>query len=119
MGSALQTQGRLDEAIAACRRAIQLKPGNAQAYSNLGLSYQKLGRPAEALWANRKAIALASGGTAPTVRASSYYNIARIYEEAGKWAEALASFERAKQNKPRPPYDEGIARMKAKLQTSP
>ena len=99
--------------------AISADPEYGQAYSNLGLSYQKLGRPAEALWANRKAIALASGGTAPTVRASSYYNIARIYEEAGKWAEALASFERAKQNKPRPPYDEGIARMKAKLQTSP
>jgi hypothetical protein len=28
------------------------------------------------------------------------------------------AFERAKQNKPCPPYDEGIARMKAKLQTS-
>jgi hypothetical protein len=99
------------------QEAISADPEYGQAYSNLGLSYQKLGRPAEALWANRKAIALASGGTAPTVRASSYYNIARIYEDASKWAEALAAFERAKQNKPRPPYDEGIARMKAKLHT--
>ena len=65
--------------------AVNLYPSFGQAYSNLGLTYQKLDRTAEALWANRKAIELASGNTKARVQASSYYNIARIYEASGRW----------------------------------
>ena len=36
LGLALLSQGRLDEAIAACRKATRLAPEYAEAHSNLG-----------------------------------------------------------------------------------
>ena len=106
--------GNLDGAIENYRAAIDLYPDYGQAYSNLGLAYQKAGRPAEAIWANRKALALASGPTAPTVRASSYYNIGKLYEEAGQFADAQRSYELAKGEKANPVYDKAIERVKGK-----
>lgn len=106
--------GNLDAAIDSYRNAIDLYPEYGQAYSNLGLAYQKAGRPAEAIWANRKAIALASGATAPTVRASSYYNIAKLYEESGQFADALRYYQLAKEQKANPVYDKAIERVKGK-----
>lgn len=106
--------GNLDGAIEHYRNAIDLYPEYGQAYSNLGLAYQKAGRPAEAIWANRKAIALASGATAPTVRASSYYNIGKLYEESSQFADALHYYQLAKEQKANPVYDKAIDRVKAK-----
>lgn len=105
--------GQLDQAIGLYRQAIDLDGNYGQAYSNLGLAYQKAGRTAEAIWANRKAIALANGGTAATVRASSYYNIARIYENAGQYADALHHYELAREQKANPVYDKAIQRVQA------
>ena len=103
--------GQLDDAIALYDQAIEEDPNYGQAYSNLGLAYQKAGRRAEAIWANRKALALASGSTAATVRASSYYNIGRIYEEAGQLPNALLSYQAAKDEKANPVYDKAIQRV--------
>ncbi|HVJ62297.1 MAG TPA: tetratricopeptide repeat protein, partial [Tahibacter sp.] len=113
-GEAAYHAGNLDGAIDSYRNAIDLYPEYGQAYSNLGLAYQKAGRPAEAIWANRKAIALASGATAPTVRASSYYNIGKLYEESGQFADAQRSYEQAKAQKANPVYDKAIERVKGK-----
>ncbi|MNJ60693.1 hypothetical protein D3C77_564460 [compost metagenome] len=66
---------------------------------------------AEALWANRKAIALASGASAPTVRASSHYNNGRIYETAGQWSDALREYRYARDQKANAVYDRAIERM--------
>jgi uncharacterized protein YfaP (DUF2135 family) len=107
--------GKLDEAVSLYLEAIANNPEHGQAYSNLGLAYQKLNRNAEALWANRKAIALASGKAAATIRASSFYNIARVYEADGKYAEALENFQSALSNKEHPAYKTGIERMKQQL----
>lgn len=103
--------GRLDEAIAAYQQAIDADPGYGQAYSNLGLAYQKAGRAAEAIWADRKAIALASGPTAALVRAGSNYNIGRLYETAGQFADAQRYYEFAKREKANPVYDRAIKRV--------
>lgn len=105
---------KYDEAIDLFQAAIELDGNYGQAYSNLGLTFQKAGRVAEALWANRKAIALASGNTAATVRASSHYNNGRIYEAAGQWSDALREYMYAKQQKNNPVYDAAINRMKEK-----
>lgn len=104
--------GQLDDAIELYRQAIDLSPNYGQAYSNLGLAHQKAGHTAEAIWANRKAIALASGPTAPTVRASSHFNIARIYEAAGQYQDALQQYEAARRAKANPVYDKAIERVK-------
>lgn len=108
-------EGKLDEAVSLYLEAIANNPEHGQAYSNLGLAYQKLNRNAEALWANRKAIALASGKAAATIRASSFYNIARVYESDSKWAEALENFQSALSNKENEAYKKGIQRMQEKL----
>jgi hypothetical protein len=104
----------LDEAVRLYLEAIDLNPEHSQAYSNLGLAYQRLGRQSEAIWANRKAIALASGKTAKTVKASSYYNIARVYEEQGEWQSALEAFKAAQSFKDSDTYKKAIERMKEK-----
>jgi hypothetical protein len=107
--------GRLDESIDLYLKAIELDPGFSQAYSNLGLSYRKAGRTAEAIWANRRSIALARGDNAGAVRASSYYNIARIYEDAGQYEDALVQYRLADRDRPAKVYKDAVARMKAKL----
>lgn len=105
--------GQLDRAIDLYREAIELDGNYGQAYSNLGLAYQKAGRTAEAIWANRKAIALAHGGSAATVRASSYYNIARIYEAARQYDDARRHYQLAREQKSNPVYDKAIQRVQA------
>jgi hypothetical protein len=103
--------GDLDQAIDLYRQAIDIDSNYGQAYSNLGLAHAKAGHTAEAIWANRKAIALASGPTAAMVRAGSYYNIARIYEAAGQYADALQQYQAAKREKANPVYDKAIDRV--------
>lgn len=110
-GEAAYHEGKLDLAIDFYRQAIELDANYGQAYSNLGLAYQKANRTAEAIWANRKAIALAIGANASTVRASSYYNIARIYEAAEQYDDALRHYHLAKEQKANPVYDKAIQRV--------
>lgn len=105
--------GQIEQSIELYQQAINIYPEYGQAYSNLGLAHAKLGHTAEAIWANRKAIARATGPTAGSVRASSYYNIARIYESAGKYSDALSYYQDAKQYKENPVYDKAISRVKA------
>ena len=96
-------------------QSINLNPKYSKAYGNLGVTYPKLNRNAEALWANRKAIDLASGSRAATIKAGSYYNIARIYEKSGKWNEALTNFQNALNNKEHSAYRKGIKRIRDAL----
>jgi uncharacterized protein YfaP (DUF2135 family) len=103
-----------DLAVTYYNAAIQEDPNYGQAYGNLGLAYKKLGKNAEAIWANRKAINLASGAGANTVRAGSYYNIGRIYEEKAQFANALRQYQLAKAEKANPVYDNAINRVKNK-----
>ena len=112
-GESAYHAGRLDDAISLFQEATQLDAANGQAYANLGLAYQKAGRSAEAIWADRKAIALASGPNAATTRAGAYYNIARLYEDAGQLADALTNYRAARQEKANPVYDKAIERVSA------
>lgn len=113
-GEAAYHAGNLDEAILLYQDAIELDGNYGQAYSNLGLAFQKAGRVAEAMWANRKAIAIATGPTTATVRANSHFNNGKIYEEAAQWNDALREYQYAKQEKSKPVYDKAIQRMQAK-----
>ncbi|MDM6765688.1 tetratricopeptide repeat protein, partial [Escherichia coli] len=94
-GEAVYKTGQLEQAIQLFQQATELDGNYGQAFSNLGLAYQKNGNIAEAIWANRKAISLASGVNAATTRANSYYNIAKIYETSGQNAEALQHYQLA------------------------
>lgn len=114
-GEKLYHAKKYDESIYYYKQAIDKSPTFAQAYSNLGLAYQRNGAYPNAIWANRKAIALARGKTKKVVSASSYYNIARIFEAQNKYEEALQNFHWAKSFKKHRAYDGGIKRMTKKL----
>lgn len=113
-GEKAYQNNQLEQAISLFTQAINIDPENGKAYGNLGLVYQKVGRIAEAIWANRKAIALASGPNAATIRAGANYNIARIYETAGQNEDALRYYQMAKSEKPKPVYDTAIERVRNK-----
>lgn len=110
-GETAYRQGDYGRAIELFREAIDLQADYGQAYSNLGLAFQKSGRVAEALWANRKAIALASGAGAPRTRASTHFNNGRIYEAAGQLDDALREYRSAVAEKYNPVYENAIRRV--------
>lgn len=56
LGTALQCQGGLDQAIACYQRAIQLQPGQAETYYLLANALKEIGRMSEAAEYFRKAI---------------------------------------------------------------
>src|SRR5271170_5957317 len=58
LGNALRDQGRLKEAIAEYRRAIDLDPHFYEAFSELGVALKDVGETSEALGAFRTAIEL-------------------------------------------------------------
>ena len=106
---------KYESAMYKYQSAININPSYGQAYSNLGLVFQRLKRNAEAIWANKKAIELASGVRTKEIKASSYYNIAKVYERQRAYAKALKSYKSALENKEHPAYHKGIKRMNKKL----
>ncbi|WP_082647784.1 YfaP family protein [Lysobacter antibioticus] len=111
-GEAAYRAGNLEGAVALYQQSIELDPDFALAYSNLGLAYVKLGRSAEAIWASRKAIALARGANATAIRAGAYYNIGKLFEEAGRYDEAMSNYLSAKREQTHPTYDKAIERVR-------
>ena len=104
-----------EEAISFFTESVNNYSENGKAYGNLGLVYQKVGRTAEAIWANRKAITLASGKNAATIRAGANYNIGKIYEKEGQYHDALNYYNAAKNEKQNPVYDNAIIRVSSKI----
>ncbi|NPA09853.1 MAG: tetratricopeptide repeat protein [Chlorobi bacterium] len=104
--------GRIEQAVNYYQQALEYNPFDGQIYSNLGLAFSKIGRNAEAIWANREAIKFATDNT---IKANSYYNIAKIYENSGQFSEALYYYGLAKENKENPVYDKAILRVKSKM----
>ncbi|MDK9584628.1 tetratricopeptide repeat protein [Lelliottia wanjuensis] len=104
-----------EEAISFFTESVNNYSENGKAYGNLGLVYQKVGRTAEAIWANRKAITLASGKNAATIRAGANYNIGKIYEGEGQYNDALNYYNAAKKEKQNPVYDNAILRVSSKI----
>src|SRR5262249_20746164 len=82
---AFDRQGKLDEAIAAYRHAIALKPDFADAYSNLGGTLAEQGKRDEAVAAYRHAIALKPDF------ADAYSNLGGTLAVQGKREEAVAA----------------------------
>ena len=97
------------------KAAIKADPDYAQAHSNLGLSYWKLGRYADSVAANRAAIALGKQQGNLTVIASSYYNIAKTFEEQREYKQALMNFWWANKTTPKATYEKAIQRMNAAI----
>lgn len=99
---------QFEQAALIYQQSIDYNPNVGQTYSNLAIAYQKLNRSSEALWANQKAIALASNDN---TRAYSHYNIGKIYENNQDYAQAKQHYQLANQYKPSATYDEAIQRV--------
>ncbi|MBD1997942.1 tetratricopeptide repeat protein [Leptolyngbya sp. FACHB-541] len=81
-GRTLAARGRVDEAIAAYRRALQIDPNLAVAHNNLGIVLARRGRLQEAADAYREAIRLD-----PNL-ANAYNNLAEVLRDLGQPQEA-------------------------------
>lgn len=94
LGTALQRQGRFEEALKAFDKAASLQPDNALHWKDLGAVLIDLGRPDEALLSLRQALKLSS----------QYADAANlsglIHYRGGRFAEALESFNVSLAGKP-------------------
>lgn len=94
LGYVFQGAGRLAEAEAAYRRAIELDPNDAQVHNNLGNVLRDLDRAAEAEAEFRRALALNPRS------ANAHVNIGNMLRRRGELAEAEASYRHAIAIKP-------------------
>jgi len=81
----LATQGKFNEAIAACRAALRVRPDFVQTYNNLGLYLVRVGKPDEALNQFTEALRINPNF------AEAHLNLARLLVQLGRREEAEAS----------------------------
>jgi tetratricopeptide (TPR) repeat protein len=89
LGTLLQEQGKLAEAIAAYRSIIRVKPGLAIVHANLGSALQKSGALGEAILAYRDALRI----DANLVEVHS--NLGTIFHLQGKLNKAASCYREA------------------------
>ncbi len=91
LGWTYSFQGRLEEAIAECHRAIAVDPTFGNPYNDIGAYLIELGQWREAIPWLEKAI------DAPRyeARAFPHCNLGRVYEHLGKWQQAIDCYRRA------------------------
>jgi predicted O-linked N-acetylglucosamine transferase (SPINDLY family) len=92
----LEELGQLDRAVAAARRTIELNPGFAYGYCNLGTSMKHLGRLDEAIAAYRRALeidpqnALARSDLVYAINFHPEHGPAEIFQEHLEWGRRQA-----------------------------
>jgi predicted O-linked N-acetylglucosamine transferase (SPINDLY family) len=89
LAGALCDAGKLEAAVAACKRAIAIDPRLAEAHYNLGNILQKLSRQGDAIAAYQRAIALQPD------YAKAHYNLANRFRETDNPDAAIAAYRRA------------------------
>ena len=93
-GTALQSEHRIDEAIAYYRRAIATQPDYAPAYNNLGTALREQKRIDEAVASYQQALEL------QPEFATAHFNLANVLIEQGNPGAAIDHFERALRMEP-------------------
>src|SRR5262249_22072973 len=88
-GIALYDQGKLDEAVAAYRKAVELDPKRALAHKNLGAALARQGKRDEAVAEYRKAIEL------DPKYAHAHNDLGAALAGQGKLDEAVAEYRKA------------------------
>jgi protein O-GlcNAc transferase len=89
LGTVLQAQKKVDDAIACYRRALELSPDCADAHNNLGAALNEQWKVDEALAAHRRALALRPDFP------EAHNNLGNAQLNQGKWNEAAESYRRA------------------------
>ena len=89
LGDTLVKLGRHDEAIAAFRRALELRPDDAPGYNDLACELVVVGRPEEAIPLFERALVLRPG------YAQVHNNLGNALRSLGRVDEALVQYEKA------------------------
>ena len=104
--------GRYDEAIAECKKAIEVDPAFGNPYHDIGAYLVETAKYEEAVpWLTK---AVAAERYEP--RHYPHFNLGRVYEIQGKWADAMAEYQKAIELFPE--YSlaiEALDRLKARL----
>lgn len=87
LANILAQAGRYDEAIGACRKALDLNPTFAEAYLNIGLSHRHKGNVDEAIDAFKQAVRLDPAYSA------AYRELGLTYYSRGEFKAARATLE--------------------------
>jgi predicted O-linked N-acetylglucosamine transferase (SPINDLY family) len=88
-GVGLAVQGKLEEAIASFRQAINIKPDHAEAHYNLGISLAGQGKLEEAIASFRQAISIKPD------HAEAHSNLGVALAGQGKLKEAITAYRQA------------------------
>lgn len=103
---------RLDEAIAQCRKAIEVDPSFGNPYNDIGAYLVQKGQVDEAIPWFEQAL------EAPRYESYCFphVNLARVYEGKRLWRRALSEYRKALAERPGyKPAEEGMARMRGHL----
>jgi tetratricopeptide (TPR) repeat protein len=95
LSAIFQLQGRLDEALAHCRRALEIEPDEAGVYVNLGNILADQGRLDDAIAGYRKALRLKPRNVL------AYNSLGQTLARWGRFDEALANYQKALDINPR------------------
>ncbi len=94
LGLFLYKFGEDDGSIAACRKALELKPNSRMAWNGLGTTYLKVGRLTEAAAAFVESLKLEEDAT-------SYSNLGTSHYFQGQFEDAVKNYERATELDPK------------------
>lgn len=86
--------GRHDEAVAGYRQLLQIDPGQAEVYVNIGIVLKAQGRVGEAVACYKQAIQLRPEFV------EARYNLANVLKEQGRFSEAIVNYEQAVRLRP-------------------
>lgn len=97
LGWTYHFQGKLDDAIAECKRAIEIDPEFGNPYNDIGAYLIEKGQIEEAIpWLER-----AMGAMRYDHPAFPYFNLGRVWEFKHNFARALADYQKALEIDPR------------------
>ncbi len=99
MGRIKYTENRFTESLESFKKALELMPKSVKAANNLGLAYEGLNRPDEAILAYRKAIAMQEN--APEVSEQPLLNLGTLLSDQNDFDEALSLLMQAESMAPK------------------
>jgi len=112
LGWAYSVKGRYGDAIRECEKAVRLDPEYGNPYNDIGAYMIETGRWEEAIpWLQRATVAERYDGPF-----YAWYNLGRVWEHQGDWAQALEAYRHALEKNPEYTLAaKAISRMEAML----
>ncbi len=96
LGWAYSFQGRFDDAIQECHKAIQVDPDFGNPYNDIGAYLIEKGKLDDAIpWLEK-----ATNAKRYESYCFPHYNLGRVWEQKGNWEKAIESYDRALRSNP-------------------